>query len=149
MNPETNENIPAGPGTGPGVRRVGWRDRASCAEMVRRLAEVIDAHRWDDLPALLHPKFSCRYVHTGETFDRDAWVRLNAGYPGFQRFVLEDCVGDDDRAAARSHVTAGGGGHVQHFEVATFITVRAGLIAEMTEVWADVEQCAPQGTRPG
>ena len=112
------------------------------------MAEVIDAHRWDDLPALLHPEFWCRYVHTGESFDRDAWVRLNVGYPGFDRFVLEDCVGDGNRAVSRAHVTAVSGDKVQRFQVASFITVREGLIAEMTEVWTDVEQDTPEGARP-
>lgn len=120
----------------------------SATDLVQHLAEAIDSHRWDDLPALLHPGFSCRYVHTGELFDRDAWVRLNAGYPGFQHFTIEDCVGDGDRAAARAHVTAAGDDRVQHFEVATFVTVRDGLVAEMTEVWTDVEQSAPEDTRP-
>jgi hypothetical protein len=32
--------------------------------------------------------------------------------------------------------------------VATFITLRNGLIAEMTEIWADVDAKAPEGTRP-
>ena len=30
-------------------------------------------------------------------------------------------------------------GELQHFEVATFLTVRDDLIVEMTEVWTDVE----------
>ena len=121
----------------------------SGATVIQHVAEVIDTHRWDELPALLHPDFSCRCVHTGEEFDRDAWVRLNVDYPGFDRFVLEDCVGDGDRAASRAHVTVVSGGQVQHFEVAAFVTVREGLITEMTEVWTDVEQSAPEGARPG
>jgi hypothetical protein len=40
--------------------------------LMRRLADVIDRHRWDKLPGLLAPDFSCRYVHTGEEFDREA-----------------------------------------------------------------------------
>jgi predicted ester cyclase len=115
---------------------------------MERLADVIDGHRWDDLPLLLATEFTCRYVHTGETFDADAWVRLNAEYPGFQNFRLEDCVADGDRAAGRGHVTGLADGELQHFEVATFITVRDGLIVEMTEVWTDVDQASPEGTRP-
>lgn len=115
---------------------------------MERLAEVIDEHHWDDLPGLLDPAFTCRYVHTGEVFDADAWVRLNAEYPGFQNFRLEDCVVEGDRAAGRAHVTGLADGVVQHFEVATFITVRDGAIVEMTEVWTDVDQVAPEETRP-
>ncbi|MFI8524900.1 nuclear transport factor 2 family protein [Promicromonospora sukumoe] len=119
----------------------------SAREVMERLAEVIDGHCWDELPSLLDPAFTCRYVHTGETFDGDAWVRLNAEYPGFQNFRLDDCVAEGDRAAGRAHVTGVDDGVVQHFEVATFITVRDGLIVEMTEVWTDVDQVAPEGTR--
>ncbi|WP_170133151.1 nuclear transport factor 2 family protein [Arthrobacter livingstonensis] len=117
--------------------------------VMARLAATIDAHNWDELPSLLHEDFVCRYVHTGEVFDGPAWVRLNAGYPGFEHLVLEDCVGTDNRAAGRSLVTGRSGQQLQHFEVATFITLRNGLIAEMTEVWADVDEVAPAGTRPG
>lgn len=115
---------------------------------MNQLADLIEGRRWDDLPALLHRDFCCRYVHTGETFDRDTWVRLNAEYPGFQHFVLEDCVSDGDRAAGRAHVTGESDGHVHHFEVATFITLREGVIGDMTEVWTDVAEAAPIGTRP-
>ena len=118
------------------------------SEMLNRLANVIDGHRWEDLPGLLHQDFSCRYVHTGEHFDRDAWVRLNAEYPGSQNFVLEDCVGQAERAAGRVHVTAESEGQLHHFEVATFITVHDDLISDMTEVWTGVDEAAPVGTRP-
>lgn len=117
-------------------------------ELMRRLATAIDAHQWDQLPALLHPGFSCRYVHTGERFDAATWVQLNAEYPGFQRFVLEDCLGTKERAAGRAHVTGMSDGELQHFEVATFLTLRDDLILEMTEVWTSVGEAIPEGTRP-
>lgn len=50
--------------------------------MLTRLCELIDSHRWDGLAPLLADDFRCRLVHTGETFDRAGWVRLNAEYPG-------------------------------------------------------------------
>ncbi|MBM7781805.1 nuclear transport factor 2 family protein [Arthrobacter tumbae] len=87
-------------------------------------------------------------MHTNESFDRDTWVRLNADYPGFHNFVLLDWVANGDRAAGRAHVTGVSQGQVQHFEVATFITVRDQLIIDMTEVWTGVEETAPEGTRP-
>jgi hypothetical protein len=34
------------------------------------------------------------------------------------------------------------------FAVASFATVRDDLLAELVEVWADVGQDAPAGTRP-
>lgn len=116
--------------------------------LLTRLCEAIDAHDWKALPALLHDDFRCRFVHTGETFDRDAWVRLNADYPGFDRLVVEDLVGSGDRAVARCHVTGWVDDERTHFEVATFVAARDGRIAEMTEVWTDVAQTATEGTRP-
>ena len=112
------------------------------------LCEAIDAHRWGDLPALLHDDFSCRYSHTGESFDRDSWVRLNAEYPGFEHLVVQDMVCSERRAVARSHVTARVDGQLVHFEVATFVSAETGLITDMTEVWTDVATTPPEGTRP-
>ena len=119
------------------------------ATLLTRLAEVIDAHDWDALPSLLHPEFTCRLVHTGEVFDRDAWVRLNADYPGFQRLHVEDLVVDGDRAALRATaVGTDDAGADQLFGVASFATVRDGTIHALVEVWADVDQDPPAGTRP-
>lgn len=119
------------------------------ATLLTRFAEVIDAHDWEGLRALLHPDFTCRLVHTGETFDRDQWVRLNADYPGFQRLLLEDLVAHDDRGVLRAKVigTSDAGDDLV-FAVASFATLRDGLLVELTEVWADVDQPAPPGTRP-
>jgi hypothetical protein len=75
-------------------------------------------------------------------------VQLNAEYPGFGRLGIEQIVGDGDQAADRCHVTTEVGGQLQHFEVATFVTTRDGLVSEMTEVWAGVDQTPPGGTRP-
>ncbi len=119
------------------------------ATLLTRFAEVIDAHDWEGLRALLHPDFACRLIHTGEVFDRDQWVRLNADYPGFQRMLLEDLVTHDDRGVLRATVigTSDTGGEVV-FAVASFAALRDGLLIELTEVWADVDEEAPPGTRP-
>ncbi len=119
------------------------------AALLTRLAAVIDAHDWDALPDLLHPDFACRLVHTGEVFEKDQWVRFNADYPGFERMHVEDLVADGDRAVLRARVTGRGGtGAELEFAVASFATVRDGLLAELVEVWADVDQQPPEGTRP-
>jgi ketosteroid isomerase-like protein len=119
------------------------------ATLLTLLAQVIDAHDWAGLPALLHDDFTCRLVHTGEVFDRDGWVRLNADYPGFQRMHVEDLVSDGDRGVLRARVIGtGGDGADLEFAVASFATVRDGLLVELVEVWADVDQAPPAGTRP-
>ena len=119
------------------------------AALLTRLAGVLDAHDWDALPSLLHPDVTCTLVHTGEVFDRDGWVRLNADYPGFLCFVVEDLVADGNRAALRGRVTGTApDGSEQLFAVASFATTDGELITELTEVWTDVDQQAPEGTRP-
>lgn len=116
---------------------------------VQTLCRTIDERRRGDLPALLHPDFVCRYVHTGETLDGTAWVRTSAEYPGFDRMVVEEVVGTGGHAVARCHVTCTVDGEPVAFGVASFVTEREGLIGELTEVWADIGQIAPDGTRPG
>ena len=136
----------------PGEDTVGparQTDAMDAAALLTRLGEVIDAHDWDGLRALLHDDFTCRLVHTGEVFDRDGWVRLNADYPGFQRMHAEDLVADGDRGVLRARVVGtGDDGADVEFAVASFATVRDDLIVELVEVWTDVGQDAPAGTRP-
>lgn len=157
------------PGGSVSVMNASDESAMDASDVLSRLSDLIDARRWEDLPGLLHEDFACRYVHTGEQFGRDDWVRLNADYPGFDHLVIEDLVGAGDRAVARCHVTgdaaspetpADGSGaplvgsgapgeeRLLHFEVATFVRVREGRITEMTEVWTDVAQTPPEGTRP-
>jgi len=120
----------------------------SAAEILAALCTAIDERRWDDLAPMLAEDFVCRYVHTGEQFDRDGWVRLNAEYPGFDHLTVEDLVDGGDRAVARCHVTGRDGEGLAHFEVATFVHARGSVLAEMTEVWTDAGQPVPQESRP-
>ena len=118
------------------------------ATLLTGFAEVLDSHDWDALPALLHPDFTCTYAHTGEVFDRNQFVRVNADYPGFQRFTVEDLVADGPRAVVRGRVTATApDGSEQVFAVASFATVEDGRITELTEVWTDVDQKPREGAR--
>lgn len=118
------------------------------SEMMQRFVATIDAHDWEGLAALVHEDFRCHLVHTGESFGRADWVRFNADYPGFERMTLEDCVAEGDRSVGRATVTGARDGVPQRFAVASFLTLREGLIVELTEVWTDVGVNAPVGTRP-
>lgn len=108
---------------------------------------AIDEKRWTDLEAFLHPDFICRLVHTGESFNRDSWIRFNRDYPGFEHLEVEDLVATPTEAACRTHVTGRTATGTQQFECASFARMRDGLIVQLTEVWTDVEQTAPPGTR--
>ncbi|MGO1507738.1 MAG: nuclear transport factor 2 family protein [Microbacteriaceae bacterium] len=115
---------------------------------LRGLMTAIDERRWDDLAGFLHPEFTCRLVHTGESFDREDWILFNRDYPGFEHLTIEEIVAGPTEAACRTHVTGRDAAGAQHFECASFVRVREGLIVQLTEVWTDVEQQAPPGTRP-
>ena len=105
-----------------------------------RFAEIIDARDWDALPGVLAGDFSCRFVHTGETFDRDGFVALNRDYPIVVRFLVEDLVADGDRAVLRARVTDGS----DTWHVASFGTIATdGMLTELVEVWAEVGEPEP------
>lgn len=112
------------------------------------LMTAIAEKRWDDLASFLHPDFVCRLVHTGESFDRDDWIRFNRDYPGFEHLTIEDFIATETEAVCRAHVTGRDEAGPQHFECASFARMEAGLIVQLTEVWTDVDQQAPPGTRP-
>lgn len=124
-------------------------EHLDAAAVLGRLCAVLDAHDWTALPDLLHATFTCTLVHTGETFDREGWVRLNAEYPGFEGLEVEDLIGSGDRAVARCRVRGRVDGAPVVFAVASFATASDGRLTELTEVWTDVDQAPPEGTRSG
>lgn len=109
---------------------------------------AIGEKRWDDLADFLHPDFVCRLVHTGESFDRDDWIRFNRDYPGFEQLTIEEMVAGPTEAACRSHIIGRDASGAQHFECGSFAQMKDGVIVQLTEVWTDVDQQAPPGTRP-
>ncbi|MGO2745722.1 nuclear transport factor 2 family protein [Microbacterium sp.] len=119
----------------------------NAAEALQRLADTINAHNWDGISELLHPTFVCHLVATNEQFDAPSWIAFNANYPGFQSMKLIDLINANDRAAARGHVTGVADGVEKEYSVAQFARMRDGLIEELVEVWADLDDVAPPGTR--
>jgi len=108
---------------------------------------AIDEHRWGDLEQYLHPDFRCHLVHTGESFSRTEWIQFNAGYPDFDRLKVEELVAAETEAACRSLVSGRGAAGIQYFACASFARMADGQILRLTEVWTDVGQQAPPGTR--
>ncbi|MEL7977347.1 nuclear transport factor 2 family protein [Isoptericola sp. F-RaC21] len=119
----------------------------TAAQLLLAFSDRIDARDWEGLSALLAPDFRARYVHTGETFDRDSFVALNRDYPGAWRFEREDVVDAGDRGVLRARVSDATGASDDVFHVATFATAgNDGLLHEIVEVWADqVTEVPSQG----
>jgi hypothetical protein len=119
--------------------------RTTTGALLARFSDAIDTQAWDDLADLLAPAFRGAYVHTGETFDRDAFVALNRDYPGSWRFEREALVDGGDQAVLRARVSDATGASDEVHYVATFAASRDGRLTEITEVWAEV--AAPDPTR--
>jgi hypothetical protein len=119
----------------------------SAEQTLRALWERIDQGDWAGLGRLLAPGLQTRYLHTGELIDgAEAFVRLNAEYPGRWRATVLDLVAAGDRAVSSARVEAEGGGET-HF-VMSFATVSEGLVTELTELWAEANQAVPPDRRP-
>ena len=119
----------------------------SAEQVLRGLWDRIDQRDWAGLGRLLAPGLQTRYLATGELIDgAGAYVRLNGEYPGRWRATVLDLVADGDRAVSCTRVEAEGGGEA-HF-VTSFATVRGGVLTDLTELWAEADQEAPQDRRP-
>jgi hypothetical protein len=117
-------------------------DMAEHYEAVRVLTdlwEMIETQHWDKIPDLLDPAVQVRYVHTGELFDAESYVRTNRDYPGRWHAAVHDMVGDGDRAASCTRIYDS----EQTFWVASFATTRNGKITELVEVWTEAGQQPP------
>lgn len=115
-------------------------DHPTAGQLLVRLAQAIDAQDWAGLDDLLAPQLACRYVHTGEVFDRDGFVSLNRDYPGSWRFEHESVVDDGEQAAMRARVSDGS----ETFYVASFARAASGRLEELVEVWTDSVQPHPE-----
>jgi hypothetical protein len=111
------------------------------ATVLEQLWTRIDAADWAGMADLLHPDLEVAFSHTGETFDRDGFVRLNADYPGRWRCTLEELVGSGDRAVSRVRLS-GTGDDV--YVAASFAQVQDGLVRTLTEVWCTQEEPGPR-----
>lgn len=111
---------------------------------LHRLWQLLDAQAWDGLGEVLDPDVQVSYLHSGETLDRDAFVRVNREYPGRWHCWVADVVRQDDREVARVRVSGGG----ETYWVASFATVHDGRIVELTEVWTSAVGPPPADRRP-
>jgi SnoaL-like domain len=114
-------------------------ENSEASAVLRELWARIDAQDWDGLAALLDPRLTAHYTHTGENFGPGELVRLNREYPGRWHVDVEDVVGEGARAVSRARVSDG----TQTHHVASFATVRGGLVTELVEVWAESSVAAP------
>ena len=114
-------------------------DHHEAVRVLDDLWEMIEAQQWDKIPDLLDPAVRISYVHTGEVFDAESYVRINRDYPGRWHATVHDMVGDGDRAVSRTRIYDG----EQTFWVASFATIRDGRLTELVEVWTEEGQQPP------
>ncbi|HUC24188.1 MAG TPA: nuclear transport factor 2 family protein [Streptosporangiaceae bacterium] len=114
-------------------------EQSEAVRVLEDLWEMTDAQQWDKISDLLDPAVRISYVHTGEVFDAESYVRLNRDYPGRWHAAVHDMVADGDRAVSRTRIYDG----EQTFWVASFATTRDGRITELVEVWTEAGQRPP------
>jgi len=112
-----------------------------------RFWKAIDTADWEGVGALLSTDFHGHYPATGEHFDRAGFVRLNAEYPGRWHAEVLELVATEDRCVTRARVSDAHGGPESH-QVASFATVRDGLITDVCEVWDEEGSTPPPDRRP-
>jgi SnoaL-like domain len=123
----------------------GMRTDLTAGGILREFWARIDAQDWAGLSDLLDPDLRVRYLHTGEEFrGAAAFVRLNREYPGRWHAALGDLVEQGSRAVSCVRVSD----PAEEYHVASFATIRSGLIAELTEVWTSRDSAIPAGRRP-
>jgi len=116
-------------------------------QTLRAFWDRIGQRDWAGLGRLLAPGLQTRYLATDELIDgAEAFVRLNAEYPGRFRVTVLDLVAAGDRAVSCTRLDAEDGSEA-HF-VTSFATVRGGLVTGLTELWAEAGQEVPQDRRP-
>jgi hypothetical protein len=119
----------------------------SAEQTLRAFWDRIDERDWAGLGRLLAPGLQTRYLATDELIDgAEAFVRLNAEYPGRFRVTVLDLVAAGDRAVSCARLDAEDGSET-HF-VTSFATVRGGLVTGLTELWGEAGQEVPQDRRP-
>ncbi|MGH3446348.1 MAG: nuclear transport factor 2 family protein [Nocardioidaceae bacterium] len=115
----------------------------AAADVLRGLWTRIDEQRWGDLDEVLDPTLRVEYVHTGEVFDRAAYIRLNREYPGSWRAHVAETVSSGERAVSRVRVSDG----FETYHVASFATVRDARIVNLVEVWSSSGETPPTDRR--
>jgi hypothetical protein len=107
--------------------------------VIREFWARLDAADWAGLGALLDPGLRVHYPHNGEEMAGPAaFVRRNSEFPGRWHVTITDFVEQGDRVVSCAQISDG----TADFYVASFATVRGGLVAELTEVWTEERQRA-------
>ncbi|WP_193606987.1 nuclear transport factor 2 family protein [Nocardioides lijunqiniae] len=114
-------------------------DTDSTARLLERYGAAVSGRDWAALAALLAPSFSATLLHTGERFDRDGFVALNADYLGDWVFHVDEVVDGGARSVLRSHTVLG----EETYHAASFAVAADGLLTELVEVWTEAVAAHP------
>jgi SnoaL-like domain len=103
------------------------------ANVVRQFFELMQARRWTDAGCLLADDVHVEYTATGEKFDGDRFLAMNAEYPGVSELeiVVKEVIALGNRVAAQVVVHMGD----ESFWCAGFYTVIDERISDGVEHW--------------
>lgn len=102
---------------------------------IKALWDAIIGQNAAALRSFFHPDAVIRWHCTNEQFTLEEYIRANCEYPGAWLGDIERCIQAGSLIILAGHVHAADCSISCH--VASFITLRAGLISAMDEYWGD------------
>jgi len=107
---------------------------SSCADVVRRFVETLEARDWDAWAALLHEDVVYELPQTRERIrGRATYLRFNREFPGDWHLSVIRVIADEDHGVCRFRWRVG----EETSEAMAFFTVRDGLVTEVTDFWPE------------
>ena len=84
--------------------RPGETAVSSCADLVKRFVETLEARDWDTWAALLHEDVVYEIPQSRERIrGRDSYLRFNQEYPGDWHLRVLQVIADDTQGVVRFH----------------------------------------------
>ena len=106
----------------------------SCADVVRRFVETLEARDWDAWAALLHEDVVYEIPQTRERIrGRASYLRFNREFPGDWQLSVIRVIADEDHGVCRFRWRV----DEETSEAMAFLTVRDGLVTEVTDFWPE------------
>jgi ketosteroid isomerase-like protein len=107
----------------------------TCADVVRRFVETLDARDWDAWSALLHPDLVYEIPQTRERIrGRERYLQFNREFPGDWHLRVRRVIADDTQGVCWFRWVVGTS---EPDDAMAFFTVRAGLVTEVVDFWPE------------
>jgi ketosteroid isomerase-like protein len=116
---------------------------SSCADLVRRFVETLEARDWDAWAALMHEDVVYEIPQSRERIrGRETYLRFNREFPGDWHLRVLQVVADETQGVVRFDWQLTGE-ETAFSEAMAFFTVEDGLITTVTDYWPEAYDPPP------